>query len=134
MKFFSFLVVFFLTFITCRGQNLIGYNSRDIRTYMRANRSDMNMDNVNNKSFRYLKYSDKYDAQTILFFLTTDSVCRNIRIVCNNSIRSAKMNELDTVYSKIGEKSWIDRRSGKNYVLELVDGEWSFSIAIEPEK
>jgi len=105
----------------------------DIKKYMSNNRSDMNLDKVNNKSFSYFKYSDKYDTQTILFFLTPDSVCKNIRIVCNNSIRGAKIKELDSVYSKTGNNTWTDKNSGKNCRVELIDDDWSFSITIEPE-
>jgi hypothetical protein len=101
---------------------------------MRTNRSDMNMDKVNNKSFRYLKYSDKYDAQTMLFFLTPDSICNNIRIICNNNIRSSKVKELDSTYTKKDENSWTDKRSDKNYLIRLVEEEWSFTITMEPEK
>ena len=134
MKFLSFLPILFLTSLTICGQNLIGYSSKDIRKYMSANRSEMNMENVNNKTFMYLKYSDKYDSETVLFFLTPDSVCQNIRMICNNNIRSSKIKELDSAYSQKGENTWTDRHSGKNYIIRLLDGDWSFSITIEPEK
>ena len=134
MKSFTFPAVLLLTCIIGNSQNLIGYKAMEITDYMSVNRSDMNRDRVNNKSFRYLKYSDKYDSQTILYFLDRDSVCRNIRIVCNNNIRNAKVRELDSLYLKTGEKSWIDKRSGKNYLIRLIDEEWSFSVTIEPEK
>jgi hypothetical protein len=127
------MAVLLLTGLNSNSQNLIGYKAIDIKKYMSENRSDMNLDKVNNKSFSYFKYSDKYDAQTVLFFLTPDSVCKNVRIVCNNSIRSTKLKELDSVYSKSGENTWTDKRSGKNYRVSLIDDDWSFSITIEPE-
>jgi len=134
MKSFTFPAVLLLTCVIGNSQNLIGYKAKEITDYMIVNRSDMNRDRVNNKSFRYLKYSDKYDSQTILYFLDRDSVCRNIRIVCNNNIRGSKIRELDSLYLKTGEKSWVDKRSGKNYLVRLIDEEWSFSVTIEPEK
>lgn len=133
MKIYFFMAVLLLTGLNSNSQNLIGYKAIDIKKYMSENRSDMNLDKVNNKSFSYFKYSDKYDAQTVLFFLTPDSVCKNVRIVCNNSIRSTKLKELDSVYSKSGENTWTDKRSGKNYRVSLIDDDWSFSITIEPE-
>ena len=134
MKSFSFLAVLLLVSFTGNSQNLIGYKADDIRNYMSGSRSDMNMEKVNNKSFRYLKYSDKYDTQTMLFFLNPDSVCQNIRLVCNSGIKDAKIKELDSSYSKSGKNRWIDNRSGKNYYIRLDDDEWSFTITIEPEK
>jgi len=134
MKIFLVMTVLLLFPITGSGQNLVGYKAEYIRNYMIEKRSEMNQEKVINKSFRYLKYSDKYDTQTILFFLNPDSVCQNIRIVCNNSIRDSKIKELDSSYSKRGNNFWIDRQSGKDYYVRLEDEEWSFSINIEPEK
>ncbi|HAM10485.1 MAG: hypothetical protein A2X03_03600 [Bacteroidetes bacterium GWA2_40_15] len=126
--------VFLLVSVSGNSQNLVDYKADDITKYMKGNRSDMNKEKVNNKSFRYLKYSDKNDSQTMLFFLDADSVCRNIRIVCNNNIREAKIRELDSSFSKNGKYRWIDNRSGKNYYIRLDDDEWSFTITIEPVK
>jgi len=123
-----------MTVFTTYSQNLIGYEAKDIKKYMSANNRDMNLERVSNKSFSYLKYSDRYDTQTMLFFLSPDSICTNIRIVCNNNVRSAKIRELDTAYQRKGENIWIDNHAGKNYLLKLVDDDWSFSIIIEDEK
>ncbi|MBI5010158.1 MAG: hypothetical protein HZB98_11050 [Bacteroidia bacterium] len=101
---------------------------------MSLNRSDMENEKVNNTSFSYIKYSDKFDTQTILFFLSPDSVCKSIRMVCNKSIRSEKIQELESMYSRSGENTWTDRHPGKNFTVKLVDDEWSFSVTIEPEK
>lgn len=134
MKLVLFMSVLLFGSLTGKSQNLVGYNADDIREYMKSNRSDMNIEKVNNKSFRYLKYSDKYDTQTMLFFLNADSICQNIRIVCNSSIRDAKITELDSSFSKSGKNRWTDSRSGKSYYIRLDDDEWSFTITIEPEK
>lgn len=134
MRICSFLAIFFLTILNSHGQNLIGYKAVDIRKYMSLNRNDMNNEKVNNTSFSYIKYSDKYDTQTILFFLSPDSVCKSIRTICNRSIRIEKKKELDALYSKTGENVWTDKRQGKYYKVKLVDDEWSFSVTIEPEK
>jgi hypothetical protein len=134
MKVSSFLALFLLTVFTSHGQNLIGYKAVDIRKYMSLNRSDMENEKVNNSSFSYIKYSDKFDTQTILFFLSHDSLCTSLRLVCNKSIRSEKIKELDSVYSRSGENTWTDKKHGKNFRVELADDEWSFSVTIEPEK
>lgn len=134
MKICSVLAVFFLAIFTSNSQNLIGYKAIDIKKYMSMNRSDMEYEKVNNDSFSYLKYSDKSDTQTILFFLTPDSVCKSIRSVCNKTIRSQKIKELDSVYSRSGENTWTDKKQGKSYRVKLIDDEWSFSVTIEPEK
>ena len=103
------------------GQNLIGYNDAEIRKYMKQNRKDMHYNNVKNNKFSYLKYSDNSDSQTILFFLTTDSVCKGVRVICDNSMKTEKIKELDASYKRIGENRWIDNHDGKNYLIKFKD-------------
>ncbi len=134
MKKCFFVSLFLMTVFTSYSQNLIGYDAKYIKKYMSANNREMNLERVSNKSFSYLKYSDRYDTQTMLFFLSPDSVCTNIKIVYNSSVRSSKIIELDSTYQRTSENMWIDKQSGKRYFLKLVDDEWSFSIIIEPEK
>ena len=117
-----------------QSQNLIGYKGKEILKYMKMNRSEMNYNNVVNSKFRYLKYSDSSENQTILFFLNADSVCRSIRIVCDKNMMPSKLKELNSQYVKTGEKKWIDKHGGKSYIIEMVEGNWSCVISIESEK
>jgi hypothetical protein len=101
---------------------------------MKENYHDMNFNNVVNSKFSYLKYSDNSENQTVLFFLNPDSVCRSVRIICDVSMKSQKMKELDSQYMKKGENMWIDTRNGKEYLVEIMEGKWSCVVSIEPEK
>ena len=116
------------------GQNLIGYKNNEIRKFMRENRKDMNYDKVRNTMFSYLKYSDNYDRQTILFFLTADSVCKSIRVICDSAMRTEKIKELDTNYKRIADNSWVDDHNGKKYLITFKEEQWSCSITIVPDK
>jgi hypothetical protein len=116
------------------GQNLIGYNNNEIRKFMKENRKEMNVSNVRNSTFSYLKYSDNADKQTILFFLSPDSVCKSIRMICDTSMKPEKLNELNANYKSIGDDRWMDRHGGKNYLIEFRDEKWSCTITIEREK
>jgi hypothetical protein len=116
------------------GQNLVGYSGKDIQRYMKENRRDMNLENVTNSKFKYLKYSDNYDDQTLLFFLNDDSLCVSIRQIFSKNMKSEKVKEFNSIYKTSGVNSWIDHRDGKDYNIKLKDDEWSFSVIIEPEK
>jgi lipopolysaccharide export LptBFGC system permease protein LptF len=115
------------------GQNLIGYNNAEIRNYMKQNRKDMHFNTVRNSMFSYLKYSDNSDSQTILFFLTPDSVCKAVRVICESTLKPVKIKELDSIYKRISEDKWIDNHDGKNYLIKFKDEEWCCSITIEPD-
>jgi hypothetical protein len=101
---------------------------------MKENRHEMNYNNVVNSKFSYLKYSDNMESQTVLFFLNRDSVCKNVRIICDSSLKTQKVKELNSLYLKKGENQWIDKRNGKEYIIELSDGKWSSVISIEQKK
>ena len=81
-----------------QSQNLIGYKGKEIRKYMKENQHEMNYNNVVNSKFSYLKYSDNLENQTILFFLNRDSVCKNVRIICDSSLKTQKVKELNSLY------------------------------------
>lgn len=134
MKRITLSISFILLCFVVQCQNLIGLKGKEIRKYMKENRSEMNYNKVVNSKFNYLKYSDNTENQTVLFFLDRDSVCKEVRITCDLSLKPQKVKEYDSLYKKNGENSWIEKREGKNYHIEMKDGKWSFVISIEAEK
>lgn len=134
MKTFVLFTFFLVTGSMASGQNLIGYKDDEIRKYMKENRKDMNFDRVTNSKFLYLKYSDNYSSQTLLFFLKTDSICKSIRIICDESVKAEKIKEFNTAYEKISENTWVDSHNGKAYIIKLNDDKWASIITMEPVK
>jgi hypothetical protein len=134
MKHFTISIIIILACISCYGQNLVGYNVREIQKFMRENRQDMNAVNVVNEKFSYLKYSDNEDTQTLLFYLDQDSVCNGIKTICDFSIKAAKEKEFNSIYKTYGENRWIDTHDGKDYLVMIKEEKWSFVITIEPYK
>ena len=134
MKNFLFTAILLFITICSFGQNLIGYSYNNIKKYMRENCQDMNSEKVTNNTYNYLKYIDSGGSQTLLFFLNNDSICTATRSVCDYSIKSEKVKEFDTIYKKSDTNKWIDKRNGKDYLVEIKDEKWSFIILIEPSK
>jgi hypothetical protein len=134
MKTITLSAALILTCICAHSQNLIGFKEKEIRKYMKENRSDMNYNAVINSKFIYLKYSDNLENQTVLFFLTPDSVCRSVRIISDISLKSQKVKELNAQYLKNGENKWVDKQKGKDYLVEMTEGKWSCVISIESKK
>ncbi len=129
------LTTFFLFVSTVTfSQNLIGYKEDEIRKYMRENQKDMNYASVTNSRFKYLKYTDNDDNETLLFFLNNSSVCKSERIICDYSIKDRKIKEFNTKYKKIDDNSWLDVRGRKNYTIYIKDEQWSCIITIVQTK
>jgi hypothetical protein len=124
--------VFLVVFMFCHnlnGQNLIGYKEKEIRQYMREKQKNMSFQSMTfNNTFKYMKYVDMNETQTLLFFLTADSVCKSVRLICDKSLKEDKIKELDAVYSKAGNNAWSEARNGKKYLIELKEEEWSFNV------
>jgi hypothetical protein len=134
MRILALSVILLINSLFASGQNLIGYNGRDIQRFMKENRRDMNSEIVVNNKFKYLKYSDNSENQTLLFFLNNDSVCKSIKLICGRDLRTQKVKEFNTIYRSSGENSWTDKRDSIDYRIDLRDEKWSCVITIEPDK
>ena len=126
----AFIASFILLFcFNLSAQNLIGYKDNEIRQYMKEKQRNMSFQTkINNSTFKYLKYVDQNETQTLLFFLTADSVCKSVRLICDKSLQADKVKELNAAYMKAGDNIWSETRNGKKYIIELKEEEWSFNV------
>jgi hypothetical protein len=134
MKNLALSAVFLLSGVVTFGQNLIGYNYREIQKYMSINHKEMSSERVTNSLYNYLKYSGRGDSETMLYFLDPDSICKSIRVICDFSVRADKVKEFNSIYKKNTENTWIDTRDGNDYLVEIRDEQWSSIINIQPHK
>lgn len=134
MKNITLSTIFLLSGVVTFGQNLIGYNYKEIQKYMSINHKDMSPERVTNSLYNYLKYSGRGDSETMLYFLNPDSVCKSIRVICDFSVKAEKVKEFNSLYKKTAENTWIDTRDGKDYLVEIRDEQWSSIINIQPHK
>ena len=114
------------------SQNLLGYKLKDVQKYMRENQKTMSFQGLTfNNSFKYAKYADEDGNQTTLFFLTSDSVCKSIRMICDKSLESHIISDLDSKYAKEEKNVWSETKNGKTYLIELRDEDFTFNITIK---
>ena len=127
----TILLYFFLS-LNGLSQNLIGKTDEEIKQYMKENQKAMDYIKIlKNSAYNYLKYTDKDQMQTLIFFLNEESVCTGERLVCDKSLKAAKIKEMDSTYGKSGKNRWTDTKNGMDYILELRDAEWTFNITIQ---
>lgn len=113
------------------GQNLIGSDEAEIKKYMKENRIEFKLQNDKNNYFKYLKYVNNTNTETLIFFLSNKYICNGIRLICDQNLKNQKLKELDLSYTKEGSNLWSEKKKNKNYVIELTDEEWFFSINIK---
>lgn len=134
MRYFALTVYLVSIFHCASAQNLIGHKESEIKKYMRENNKEMSLNRVTNDKFSYLKYSDNSDSNTTLFFMNRDSICKSIRIICDDNVEAQKKKEFDSLYNKRDENHWIEMKGGKEYMIEVKVGKWSNEITIEQVK
>jgi hypothetical protein len=134
MKKTFLILILIMTYAFINGQNLIGYHGKEIRKYMDENYQDMNLEQIANSSFNYLKYSDNQETITWIFFLNNDTICKSERMICDKTIKKDKVKEFNSKYKANGENKWIDSRDGRDYLIEISDEKWSFVVNFEPNK
>ncbi len=127
----SLIILLLLLVKPSFSQNLIDYRLNDIIKYMMENQKNMVLQGMTfNNTFRYLKYTDRAQKQTLFFFLSADSVCRSVRLVCDKDLKETKINELNSRYKKVGENLWEDEKNGKKFSIDLKEEDWTFNISI----
>ena len=126
------LVILFLISVNLKGQNLIGSGEKEIRQYMSENQKSMTFQSfTNNNTFKYLKYTDNDETQTLLFFLNEQLVCKSVRIICDKSLKSEKVKEFNMLYKNTGENQWTESKNGKRYLIEIKYDEWTFNVTFK---
>jgi len=116
------------------GQNLVGYSPKNIKNYMKENYPGHSLQTgVVNEAYKYLKYVDDEEVETLIFFLNERDICNAVKIICDNSLKSSKITDLDNRYTRTGISFWREERKGKKYVIELVNDQWFFTINIKED-
>jgi len=51
-------------------------------------------------------------------------------IICDPMIKKDKVGEFNSLYKRIDDLKWIDKRKDKEYLIEMTDEQWSFVVSI----
>lgn len=128
------VLVLLLAGLQVSGQHYIGLHSDRIATELKRQNPDFRLDNsaVNN-TYHYLKFVDDVSEQTMLFFLSDKDVCMYVRWMSDYANLTEITNLLNTEYKKAGEKRWTYSEGDKRFSVTLEEGEWYFTVNMNPE-
>ena len=122
------LIVFAIS-LQVNGQNFIGLHKNEITTLMKETQKEFILNTgVVNKKYNYLKYEDKINEQTILYFLNKDDYCTYVRLISDYANYNSAIDTLNTKYTRKNENTWIYKDKGKKYIVYLEKEEWFFTI------
>ena len=125
---FIFLII--ADTVKVSSQNYVGLHKDEIIRLMSEKHRDFKLNkDVINRKFTYLKYEDKISEQTILYFLSDKGYCTLVRWMGDYSNINDMLSMLNKHYTKTGRNRWTYTRNGREYVINLEEGEWFFSVS-----
>jgi hypothetical protein len=127
---FSILFVFPVT-----SQHLIGKTKEDVIREIKNHYPDFAIDNTSvNNTYKYIKYVDKINEQTMLVFLSDDNLCTATKLMSSYSNLPMVKQELTQKYKFVGNDKWEYTINGISYLAILKHEEWFFSVFTSKEK
>jgi hypothetical protein len=135
MKLLTLIVGFCLLVGQTKEPNFIGMVKDDIINYMQKNNPGFDLDaNAKNDTYKYLKFVDKYNEETYLFFLDENDLCTRAKLMSDFSNLKLRTDELNKKFKKAGENKWLYLEKGTTYFIELKKEEWFFTIVTKKKK
>lgn len=107
---------------------------QNIIEQMRKNKPNFNQQDVINKQYDYLKYEDNMGERTILFFLSNKKQCTKIKLMSDYSYLDQTIDSLNEHYQKIKKHKWKYTRNGEDYVIQLKQKKWYFTLVSQKRK
>jgi hypothetical protein len=130
---YRILVIFLTMFIHFQSdsQYFIGMQKKQLIMEIKGVYPDFVIDTTSvNYTYKYLKFVDSYNEQTLLFFLSDKDVCTATKLISNYSCLSKVQKELNKKYKSAGRDMWIFKVNGEDYQVKLKREEWFFSVII----
>jgi hypothetical protein len=111
------------------AQNFIGLHKDEIVTLMKLTQRDfkLNTDVVNEK-YNYLKFEDKINEQTILYFLDQNDYCTYVRFISDYANYNSVIETLNSKYTRKNQNTWTYTDKGQKYIVSLEKEEWFFTV------
>ena len=88
---------------------------------------------VVNDTYNYLKFEDKINEVTVLFFLTKDDKCKMVRLMADYSNFNDYLEELNMKLKLVKSNFWQYEDNKTTYIVNLDEGDWFFTITIKEQ-
>lgn len=117
------------------AQNFIGMHKNEIVKVMKETQKDFRLNtDVVNKKYNYLKFEDRINEQTILYFLDEDDNCTYVRFMSDYSNYNSVLDSLNNKYARKNDNTWKYTDKGNVYMVCMEKGEWFFTINIKKKE
>ena len=117
------------------SQHFIGMHKDEIMKEMKQVMPDFKIDNSTvNKLYKYLKYVDDINEQTLLIFLDENDRCTFSKLMSDYSNLDDAIKKLNNKYKKVKQNEWVYSLEKVSYSVILKEEEWFFTIETKKKK
>ena len=134
----SFILMFIIGILPCEilnGQYLVGKQANEIKTIMNNEYKRFKLNTTDkNTAFKYLKYENKINEITILFFLDENDTCKLVRMMYDYSNINDVLDDLENNHTKIDNNNYECLVDDKKVSVELTEDQWFFTLTVRKKK
>lgn len=128
-KIFSGVFIVLVACLSLQAQHIIGLHKDQLVKEMGKLYPDFVQDKSSvNNTYKYLKYIDRTNEQTLLVFLTDDDVCKSTKLVSDYMNLLDVKSMLNKNYKPSGKDKWTYTLNGVTYLVTLKREKWFFSV------
>lgn len=111
------------------AQSMVGMTKEEIKVVLKREHKEFRRDNsIVKQQFNYLKYVNGLRTKTWILYFTDDDICKTSKLVCDYSEYDDILEDLHDAYQKVGEDSWEYSSGADTFSVNLIKGEWYFSV------
>lgn len=111
------------------AQHLIGLKKADLMKTMRETQKTFMLDgSTRNENFRYIKYVDQINEETLYCMLSDNDVCVSTRLISDYANLDQTVNRLNKDYRRINCQTWSYKVGKSTYIITLAKAEWFFTL------
>lgn len=129
------VLIILLLSATAKGQYLVGKHVDEIKQIIKNEHKLLKLNTTNvNKAYNYLKYEDKINEITVLFFLDETNHCKMVRMMYDYSNINDVLTFLKSDMKKTGLKEYEYKIDKKTLSVVLSEDDWFFTVTAKEKK
>jgi len=111
------------------AQHFIGEKKDEVRRIMSEQvRGLFEDESSKNPAINMVKYTDRFQNQTMIFVFDDEDNCRFSKHMCDYSMLKKMTATLDEKYTKLDDLTWTYEHEGSAYKITLKKDEWYFVL------
>lgn len=133
-RFRTILLIFLGTVSFASAQLYVGLHKDSILIRVKKDLRYFLPDNsAKNEQYRYLKFVDQVNEETLYCFLSDNDICTSTRLISDYTNLRSRVQWLDKQYKRQNDSTWYFTHHGRKYQVLLKKEDWFFVLITKPQ-